>query len=151
MNTFYRKLKHRKKLHRTQRLPKEHKRAKDTALTHVFFNFYIIYFPINFSFVTSYTEGLPPILEQLEIREPLLSFKRFLKCMAPIACIYFKKYESFQHFILPELCQEKKAYDKRWCKYYFQLFKSRPLIMFQFFLNQKIFLKIIWAHPISIF
>ena len=45
-----------------------------------------------------------PILEHLEIREPLPSFKGFLKCITPIACIYFAKYESFQDFILPELC-----------------------------------------------
>ena len=53
----------------------------------------------------SYTEGLPPLnLGHLEMREHLPSFKVFLEYTAPIACIYFAKNESFQHFILPELC-----------------------------------------------
>ena len=60
MNIFYRKLKDKKKLHRTYRLPKVRKRAKDAALTHMCFYFYIVHFPINFSFVTSYKEGLLP-------------------------------------------------------------------------------------------
>ena len=67
LNIFYRKLKDRKKLHRTWRLPNVHKRAKDAALTHVFY-FHIVYFPIKFSFEVSYSEGLPPILEHLDIR-----------------------------------------------------------------------------------
>ena len=104
-----------------------HERAKDAALTHMLFCFYIVYFPINFSFLTSYTEGLLPDPRASRNQRTLTSFKGFLKCMAPIACIYFVKYESFQHFILPELCYEKKAYDKRWCKYYSQLFKSQTM------------------------
>ena len=40
---FYRKLKDKKKLHRMKKLQKVH-----------------VYFPINFSFVTAYTEGLLP-------------------------------------------------------------------------------------------
>ena len=71
--------------------------------THVFLFLYRL-FPSNFRLGRHILKDSSPILEHQEIREPLPSFKGFLKCMAPIACIYFTKYKSFQHFILPELC-----------------------------------------------
>lgn len=39
-----------------------------------------------------------PILEHLQIREPLPIFKEFLKCMAPITYTYVTKYEGFAAF-----------------------------------------------------
>ena len=63
-----------------------HKRAKDAALTQMFFFcFYIVYFPNNVLFVMTYTERHPLILENLKTIELLSSFKVFLKCMARIA------------------------------------------------------------------
>ena len=74
----------------------------------MFCDFYIVYFLINFSFVTSYNDGLLPDPRTSKNQRTPSLIQGFLKCMAPIACICFMKYKSFQHFILPELCWEKK-------------------------------------------
>ena len=84
---FYRKLKDKKKLHRMKKLQKVH-----------------VYFRLIFRLRLHILKDSSPILEHLQIREPLPIFKGFLKCMAPIAYTYFTKYEVLQHFILLELC-----------------------------------------------
>ena len=81
---------------------KEQKSKK--ALTDMFCDFYIVYLLMNFSFVTSYNDGLLPDPRASKNQRTPSLIQGSLKCMVPIACICFMKYKSFQHFILPELC-----------------------------------------------
>ena len=83
-----------------QRRTKEQK----TPLSHTcFFVFISFIFRLIFRLWRHILKDSSPILEHLEIRE----------CMVSIACIYFMKYQSFQHFILPELCLENKKHMAR--------------------------------------
>ena len=88
-----------------------------TSLSHTFFiYFYVIHFPINFSFVTSYTEGiLPNPRTSRNQRTPSL-IQGISKMYGPYSMYIFYEIRKFSAFL-------KKAYDKRWCTYYSQLFK----------------------------
>ena len=68
---------------------------------------------MNFSFVTSYSKELLPILEHLEIREPLPSFKGFLKCMGPIAYIFFTRNTKVFRILFYLSCFKKKKHMTR--------------------------------------
>ena len=70
-------------------------------------------------------EGSSPILEHLQTREPLPLFIGFLKCIALVSWIYFTKYKFSAFYFTWVVLRKKKAYNKCWCKYYSQLFKSQ--------------------------
>ena len=92
------------------------KEQKIVALTH-FFYFHIFIFRLIFRLWRHILKDSSPTLEHQEHQR------------TPIACIYsmyiFYGIQKFSAFYFTWVVVRQKEYDKRWCKYYSQLFQSR--------------------------
>ena len=89
-------------------------KEQKTSLSHTFFkNFYVVHFPINFSFVTSYTEGILPNPRTSRNRRTPSLIHGISKMYGPYNMYIFYKIRKFSAFYFTWVVLRKKKHMTR--------------------------------------